>query len=267
MKIIKESVRENSSAFMQGYIRNADAESGHFKYPAIVIVPGGSYTHIPINQAESFALTYAAQGYQSFFLRYTFESEAKPLLPNPLIELANTIKMIKAHAVEWNIDENKIVIAGFSIGGHIVSLFNDLYDSTWFKDVAKIDDVSQIKPAATILGYPVINLKLGFPNDEEKIANWIDNDIEMAADEHVTQTNVPTFIWATTDDPVVPSMNAIKYAEKLNENSVDNELHLFHHGPHGLALANDLTAWNDASNDSHVAKWFQLSNEWLKEIL
>ncbi|WP_220751915.1 alpha/beta hydrolase [Apilactobacillus xinyiensis] len=267
MKIIKKSVRENSSAFMQGYIRNADAESGHFKYSAMIIVPGGSYTHIPVNQAESFALTYSAQGYQSFFLRYTFESEAKPLMPNPLIELANTIKIIKENAVNWNIDPEKIVIAGFSIGGHIVSLFNNLYDSEWFQKISKINNSEIIKPAATILGYPVINLTLGFPNDNEKVANWIDDKIEIKADESVSDTNVPTFIWATTDDPVVPSINSIKYAEQLNLHHIDNELHLFHHGPHGMALANQLTAWKNAANDQHVAKWFQLSNEWLNEII
>ncbi|UQS85648.1 alpha/beta hydrolase [Apilactobacillus apisilvae] len=267
MQILKESVRKNSSAFMQGYLRPADVETNNFKHPAIVIIPGGSYTHIPMVQAESIALNYSAKGYQSFFLRYTFEQEAKPLLPNPLIELANTIKLIRKNAQKWNIDPDRIVISGFSIGGQIASLYNDFYDSKWLMDKVSINDSNILKPNAVILNYPVTDLTLGFPDDKKRVNNWIDDKCELNAAEHVTDTNVPTFIWHTADDPAVPVTNSLNYSLELNQHNIDNELHIFHHGPHGMALANYVTAWKDDANNSHVAKWFDLANDWLKEIL
>ncbi|TPR24702.1 alpha/beta hydrolase [Apilactobacillus micheneri] len=267
MKIIKESIRKNSNAFIQGYLRPADVETNNFKHPAIIILPGGSYNHIPMVQAESIALNYSAKGYQSFFVRYTFEQEARPLLPNPLVELANAIKMIRKNARKWNIDPNKIVISGFSIGGHITSLYNDFYDSKWLMDKVDVSDAKILKPNAVILNYPVTDLTLGFPGNKETINNWVSDQKELAAEENVTDTNAPTFIWHTADDPFVSVNNSLKYSMSLNQHNIDNELHIFHHGPHGMALANSVTAWNEASNNPHVAKWFDLSNDWLKQIL
>lgn len=267
MKIIRENIRENSSAFLQGYLKPGDAQTGNFKYPAVIVVPGGSYTHIPMVQAESIALNFSAQGYQSFYLRYTFEQEALPLLPHPLVELANSIKYIRKNASRLNIDPNRIIIAGFSIGGHICSLYNDFYDSDWLMSYAQVDNSEILKPNAVILSYPVINLNCGFPKEPEKIQNWINRSEQIAADEHVNETNAPTFIWHTADDPFVPVENALRYSISLNQHHIDNELHIFHHGPHGMALANHITAWNDDSDNARVAEWFPLAISWLDEIL
>lgn len=266
MKIIRESIRENSSSFIQGYLKSADVQTNQYKYPAVIIVPGGSYTHISLQQAENFALNFSAQGYQSFYLRYTFEHEALPLMPNPLVELANSIKFIKEHANEYNIDTDRIVIAGFSIGGHICSLYNNFYHEQWLMDYAHVDNSDILKPNAVILSYPVINLHDGFPKDPESILNWVNDDRQIEADKYVSKKNAPTFIWHTADDPFVPVKNALKYSMRLNEVGVDNELHIFHHGPHGMGLANSTTAWNDDSNNERVANWFDLAISWLAEI-
>ncbi|MBV0914899.1 alpha/beta hydrolase [Apilactobacillus sp. HBW1] len=266
MRIIRESIRQNSNAFLQGYLKSADVQTNQYKYPAVIVVPGGSYTHISLHQAESFALNFSANGYQSFYLRYTFEQEAMPLMPNPLEELANSIKYIREHANEFNIDESRIVIAGFSIGGHICSLYNDFYHTDWMQKLAGVDNAEILKPNAVILSYPVTNLTCGFPKDKESILNWVSDEQQVQADEHVSAKNMPTFIWHTADDPFVPVENALKYSIKLNEYNVDNELHIFHHGPHGMGLANNITSWNEDSNNARVAEWFDLAITWLDEI-
>ncbi|MBW1605306.1 alpha/beta hydrolase [Lactobacillus sp. Sy-1] len=264
MKIIQQSLLPQSNAYLKGYVRESDADSQHFKFPAVIIVPGGSFTHISDQQAESFALSFAAQGYQSFYLRYSFESEKHPLMPQPLVELAKSVDFLKQNATKLSIDPDNIVICGFSIGGFVVSAFNNRYDDPQFLEM--VHPQNNLKPRAVILSYPVIDLNLGFPKDSAKIADWEANQQLTAAEDGVTTTNVPTFIWHTADDPFVPSMNAIKYAEALANKHVDYELHIFHHGRHGLAMANQLTAWNDESNDPHVAHWFKLAIEWLTEL-
>ncbi|MHA8137780.1 lp_1002 family arylesterase [Lactobacillaceae bacterium Scapto_B20] len=266
MQIIKQSLLPSSNAYLKGYVRESDSDSQHFKYPAVIIVPGGSFTHISEQQGESFALSFTAKGYQSFYLRYSFENEKHPLLPHPILELAAAVSYVKQHADDLNVDPNRIVISGFSIGGLVVSLYNNLYDEPKLIEQTNAKSAQELKPAATILGYPVIDLKLGFPKDQNKIENWVTHDYEVAAENGVTKTNVPTFIWHTADDPFVPSINAIKYAEALAKQQIDYELHIFHHGRHGMAMANSLTAWNDESNDEHVAQWFPLAIEWLDQI-
>ncbi|MEJ6399668.1 alpha/beta hydrolase [Nicoliella lavandulae] len=266
MKIIQQSLSTNSAAFLKGYVRESDSDAQHFKYPAVLIVPGGSFTHISEQQAESFALSFAAQGYQSFYLRYSFESEKRPLMPHPVIELGQAMQYLHHHAVDLNIDAKRIIIAGFSIGGFIVSQYNNQYDQAALLNAVGAKDATELTPRAVILSYPVIDLSLGFPNEPAKINDWVNTPAEGAAENGVTKTNVPTFIWHTADDPLVPAMNSIKYAEALAKHQIDYELHIFHHGRHGMAMANQLTAWNNESNDPHVAKWFPLAIEWLNEI-
>ncbi|WP_125544953.1 alpha/beta hydrolase [Levilactobacillus lindianensis] len=263
MKIIKQSLASNSNAYLQGYLRQDATTPQH--YPAMIIVPGGSYTHIPEQQAEDLALAWSARGYQAFFLRYSFVAEKQPLLPAPVIELAQTVASLRQNATAWQIDPDRITIAGFSVGGHIVSLYNDLWHIT---DFAKKVGVSTeiLKPQAIILGYPVITPKAGFPTDPATLDAWTNAPAKIAADQRVTAENAPTFVWATAADPLVPVQNALAYAQASIAQGVDTELHLFHHGPHGLALANPVTAWKPGTALPHVAHWMDLAQEWLDDL-
>lgn len=261
MKIITQSLAENSAAYLQGYLRQGEAAT----YPAMIIVPGGSYTHIPEQQAEDLALAWSARGYQAFFLRYSFVGEKTPLLPAPVVELAQSVAAIRQHAADWQVDAAKISVAGFSVGGHIVALFNDLWHDAKINQLAGTQP-EQVKPHAVILGYPVISPKLGFPTDQQVLDSWTSDPDSIAADELVNDQNVPTFVWVTAADPLVPVQNAMSYAQASLAHHVDTDLHVFHHGSHGLALANRVTAWKPGTALPHVAHWMDLANEWLDEL-
>ncbi len=56
MQIIKESLGSNTAAYLQGYLREKDPDNPDHVYPAMIVVPGGSYTHIPEQQAETLAM-------------------------------------------------------------------------------------------------------------------------------------------------------------------------------------------------------------------
>ncbi|WP_203640855.1 alpha/beta hydrolase [Levilactobacillus andaensis] len=263
MKIITQALANDSAAYLQGYLRHPHDDTA--TYPAMVIVPGGSYTHIPEQQAEDLAMAWFAKGYQAFFLRYSFTGECKPLLPTPVVELAKSLALIRANAKDWQIDSANINVAGFSVGGHIVALFNDSWNDPKFNQLANTTP-AQIKPHAIILGYPVITPAAGFPNDDTTLAEWTDDPAKIAADKLVTDDNVPTFVWVTAADPLVPVQNALAYVQASLAHNVDTELHMFHAGPHGLALANDVTAWREGTNLPHVANWLGLATEWLAEL-
>lgn len=262
MQIIKQVLANDSKAYLQGYLRR-DAPDA--TYPAIIIVPGGSYTHIPEQQAEDLALAWSAKGYQAFFLRYSFVAEKQPLLPAPVIELAQASALLHHNASKWQIQADRIVVAGFSVGGQIVALFNDRWADDAFNAQAHTT-ADDIRPQAVILGYPVITPKAGFPTDPAMLAQWTDDPQSIAADELVTDHNVPTFVWVTASDPLVPVKNALSYAQASMAHGIDTELHVFHQGPHGLALANAVTAWKAGTDLPHVAHWMTLASEWLNEL-
>ncbi|VDG17716.1 alpha/beta hydrolase [Lactiplantibacillus mudanjiangensis] len=261
MQVIQEKLADPNVTLV-GLLRDPDQRANLTHLPVIVIVPGGSYTHIPIEQAESLALAFAGHGFQAFYLNYSFISDFQPLHLHPVYELGLAIKTLHQHALDWHIDPNQITAAGFSAGGHVVALYNDY----WHDQVAtqlQVDS-ADLKLANVILSYPVISPLLGFPTTEATLAQWTDDPDVLAAEQHVNKNNRPTFIWATTDDPVVPAKNSLAYANALATANIDYELHLFQHGPHGLALANAQTAWKPDANQPHVAHWLSLALEWLQ---
>ncbi len=124
----------------------------------------------------------------------------------------------------------------------------------------------KVSPNATILGYPLINIKdIGFPlppDAKEKMSSAKDL-LDTAVG--VTPQTPPTFIFQAVDDPVVLIDNTIEYITALRKNRVRFEAHLFNKGGHGFSLATPELATKERKADAHLAHWFELSLEWLKD--
>ncbi|WP_010621606.1 alpha/beta hydrolase [Paucilactobacillus suebicus] len=269
MQIVNHSLKNDTfqtSASLTCYLKDLDPRHDDQQMPAIIFVPGGSFTHIQPQQAENVALAFSAMHYQCFVLNYSLESDHEPLLPFPVLDLARAIQLVRYHAEEWHIDVDKIVPMGFSVGGQVVALFNDFWHDQWFTTQAGVSSL-KIQPNAIILGYPVIDLEMGFPDDEDKLRRLVGTKNDFAAQKHVNKFNAPTFTWVTSDDPMVPVANSLSYCTALAQLNIKQELHIFRHGPHGMALATNETAWKPDADQPHVAHWTTLVNEWLTETL
>lgn len=253
-------------AYLQAYLREPDPKLTQKRFPAVIIVPGGGYTHIPKAQSETLALAFVARGFQAFFLRYHFNNENPPLLPQPIYDLGAAIRQLRQHAQKWYINPDQVAAAGFSVGGHIVSLYNGSWQRSWLQQNLH-SDADTLKLNAAILSYPVIRLTAGWPTSKEKLASIAAQPDKFAADQFVNPQCAPTFIWHTADDNLVPVKNSLLYLAALNQFQVPFEAHIFHHGPHGLALANAQTAWKPDANQPHVAHWLDLATEWLQATL
>lgn len=252
---------------LTAYIQQHDPQLVQHKLPAMIIVPGGSYTHIPATQAETLALAFSGRGFQTFVLTYHTLQPAvtTPLLPQPIIDLAQAIVAVKTQAADWQLDPDQVSLAGFSVGGHIVSLLADLWQADWLCQAAQTT-TTQLQPHAILLNYPVIRLDAGFPKDRTARNRITKQPGDFAADTLVTAANPPTFMWHTSDDPLVPVANSIAYYQALLQHQIPVEAHFFQHGPHGLALANLQTAWRPGALQPQAAKWLALALDWLTAL-
>ncbi len=106
-------------------------------------------------EAEPIALRFLAHGYHAVVLRYAVQTR----FPQPVLDLAQTILMLRQRADEWHIDPGQITVCGFSAGGHLAAAMGVFWDKPFFYEPLGIN-AEQIKPNTLILGYPVIDLAL-----------------------------------------------------------------------------------------------------------
>ena len=84
---------------------------------------------------------------------------------------------------------------------------------------------------------------------------------------NVTSDSSPAFIWHTAQDVGVPLAGSLKLALAYKHAGVTIELHVYPYGPHGLALANELTALGNPDMIHPEAEgWLADSVEFIKGI-
>lgn len=238
------------------------------KMAAVIICPGGSYEFLSEREAEPVASAFVAEGYQAFVLKYSVlkEDAKSELFPVPLYELAAAFKYVRENSEDWNIDSNRIVLAGFSAGGHLSAVYNGVWHQPWLSERLGVHS-DRLRPNATVLCYPVIRFDMGWPTKKEYAERISTSPDFQYADQLVTEYNSPTFIWHTVTDKTVPVLNSLVYCEALVKKQVSYEAHFYHQGKHGLSLANHTSAAEltcDYVNE-HVASWLLLCLEWLAE--
>ena len=89
---------------------------------AVIIFPGGAYLHLAGDlEGREVADWFTARGFHAFILSYRLGSNGY-LLPVPLIDARRAIQTVRARATDYHISPNRIVVIGFSAGGHLAAL-------------------------------------------------------------------------------------------------------------------------------------------------
>ena len=255
----------SKNAFATTYILKTNHELPTKKRPTVVICPGGGYKFVSYREDEPVALQFLAKGYNAVILHY---SVSPATYPTALLELGRVILMLRERADEWLIDENRIVLMGFSAGGHLTAS----YSCFWTKDILSGTlgcNKDMLKPNGLVLCYPVITSgeyahRGSFVNLlGDKYDELVD---EMSLENQVTDNNPPTFLWHTVTDNAVPVENSLLFTKALKDGNISVELHLYSEGCHGLSLANEFTAVNDSQIIPSCQSWVELAHQWMKKI-
>ncbi len=231
----------------------------------VLICPGGGYSNISVRESEPLALPFLAMGCHVAILSY---SVAPHRYPTQLKEAAFAVQFLRAHAKQWNIIPNKILVLGCSAGGHLAAHLGTTWQEEWLSE--SIGSTPQaIRPDGLILCYPVITAGehrnigsfealLGENPDPKR---WKAMSLEHKVSEHTP----PAFIWHTFDDAAVPAENALLFATAMKQAGVPCEFHLFPSGPHGLSLSTEQTA-DEAGFlvQKDCAVWIELVKNWIK---
>jgi acetyl esterase/lipase len=90
------------------------------KKPAVIIIHGGGWRSGDRSMEIPIAQELANKGYVAVCVDYRLSTEA--LYPAAINDLKAAVKWIKANAVKYHIDTNKIAVMGCSAGGQLAAL-------------------------------------------------------------------------------------------------------------------------------------------------
>lgn len=251
-------------ATLTAYTASVSPEISAKPRPGLVICPGGGYAMTSDREAEPIALALVARGVQVFVLRYAVDPDRYPLA---LVQVASSMALVRENAERFNIDPNRLGVAGFSAGGHLACSLGVFWKDAWLAESLNLDP-HRYKPDFMLLCYPVISsgshrhdssfrLLLGERHDEL---------VELMSLENQIHEDVPrAFIWHTDADLAVPVENSLALAAAMKERHIPLELHIYDRGGHGLSLGNELTMSPEGyAYEEAVHGWLELFVSWLK---
>jgi acetyl esterase/lipase len=235
-------------------------QSGHENGSAVVILPGGAYQHLAGNlEGRQVADWFTARGFRAFILSYRLSSSGY-LLPVPLLDARRAVQTVRGRAGDYHINPDRIVMIGFSAGGHLAALAaTQPVDGN--PDATDPIERASSRPDLLVLGYPWIG---AISSDTShlsycKLFNVMDQCEALrtaySPDLFVTAKTPPTFWYHTVDDQTVPVEQGLRFYEALIKAGVPAEGHIFAHGPHGSGLG---------KGDPSMDQWPELLETWLR---
>ena len=210
---------------IQVYLPEASLNTG----AAVVICPGGGYTNIVIEkEGWRVARELQKRGIAGVVLKYRHY--------NPLAAVQDAhraVRYVRSRAAEWHLDPNAVGIGGFSAGGHL-SLNMAARLKAAPSPIGDAVDALSNRPAFIMAVYPSTQLGDGAVVDS---------------------SYPPTFLASAADDPKVKRAGITAFFDRLQDQGVPSELHVYQSGGHGFGTG------TPACN---CASWLDLFRGWLE---
>lgn len=265
IKLENFALTESAQLYMYRLDNTPQSDANRLR-PAVIICPGGGYQHLSDRESEPIAMRYLAAGYHAFVLRYHVAPAEYPVA---LLELAKSVQLIRENAKEWHVDEEKVIVSGFSAGGHLAAGLALSWNEAWIaKALNTTSDL--LKVNGCLLSYPVITAKEhahrgSFVN---LLGSQYDSLIDqMSLEDRVNDSTPPMFIWHTFEDNAVPVENSLLLVSALRKHQINTEFHMYPHGSHGLALANQETQTADGKKIVEECQgWIDLAIRWIRNL-
>jgi acetyl esterase/lipase len=206
--------------------------------PLIIFIHGGAWEKGKKSNVLHYLISYARKGYITASIQYRLSGVAK--YPAQILDVEDAVKWLKSHAKEYNINVNKVAIAGGSAGAHLAMQYAYTHSSNTVDSNGIPNNVQ-----AVINIYGPSDLTTEIAKKEERVHRFIGKTYEEAPEMYkkaspilyVNQNSPPTISFHGTLDELVPYGQSKKLHETLKANGVPSYYHELKGWPHAMDLS------------------------------
>lgn len=246
-----ETLEFDESCYLKIY-KNQDSENTKKSETVVLTIPGGGYSYVADREGYPIVNKFISLGYSSALLVYKVGYGCYPTnYEQGLKSIERLSKLFK-----------NIILMGFSAGGHFAGFLGT-------SERNKIPSV-----VGMILCYPVITFgeKAHIGSAKNFLGNKFKDDQQRkkySIENRVNENTLPTFIWCTKEDELVPYENTLLMEEKLKKYEIKHIVKIFENGQHGLALADESTMVNNNKKliNKDVQQWVKIADEFIESLI
>lgn len=202
----------------------------HHTRTAVLLLHGGAWRYGDKSMMEIFGPELAKHGFTVLAPAYRLLGEAP--WPAQIEDVKTAILWTKTNADSLGIDPEKVVLQGFSAGGHLALLAGGTPDSEIFKGRGRDKESDSV--AAVVAFFPAIEfttgeLRPGLSSAAKLLGDSATEDAaQRASPIHYTSERFPpTFLLHGTADTMASCLTSQRMFEALHQKGVMAELHLY----------------------------------------
>ena len=223
---------------------------------AIVLAAGGGHNSLNVaGEAVDFVPFFYQYGVTAVILRNRLRRDGYNPQTDEVYDALQAIRLVRAHARDWNLDPHKIGIMGFSAGAELAAAAAVLYDDFDKKNNGPGDPLAGVtsRPDFAGLIYPGPS-----PFARNRTAPPIPRDVP------------PAFLVCAGSGDRVHAVWAIEYFNAMLSESVPNiEMHIYGRGAHPGQPLDDgtrMTAGLDYRNGMPYGTWQFRFVDWFRDL-
>lgn len=208
------------------FVKNPDQFNNKKHYPTIVFFFGGGWMGGSVSQFKPHADYLASRGIITVLAEYRVYNKHKATPFDAVADAKSTIRYLRQHAKELNINKRKIAASGGSAGGHLAAATATVPGLNDPNDNLKIS----ARPNALVLYNPVFdNGPTGY--GYERIGERYP---EISPLHNIDSHTPPTIVFLGTKDNLIPVETARLYKQKMEAAGNRCDLFFYEDQKHGF---------------------------------